>query len=106
MTGASSDGVAPASAAAVLLSVTEDEPLAPPTEEVVRIADSAASDPAPVVASAKAGWLLKRAVSATMYKNWRKRYVVVDPAGLVELMAQALEDCGWNLLTQHMELDE
>ena len=25
---------------------------------------------------------------------------------LVGLMAQALEDCGWNVLTQHMELDE
>eukprot|EP00322_Chrysochromulina_rotalis_P005505 CAMPEP_0115889286 /NCGR_PEP_ID=MMETSP0287-20121206/32747_1 /TAXON_ID=412157 /ORGANISM="Chrysochromulina rotalis, Strain UIO044" /LENGTH=491 /DNA_ID=CAMNT_0003346001 /DNA_START=14 /DNA_END=1489 /DNA_ORIENTATION=- len=27
----------------------------------------------------KAGWLLKRAVSATLYKNWRKRYVVCNP---------------------------
>ena len=44
-----------------------------------------------MVASAKSGWLLKRAVSATMYKNWRKRYVVVDPAGRAVLWRKTPE---------------
>ena len=105
---ASSDGVAPASAAQGLLSVREDEAIAPPIEEVDvgvtddetpappvegvdEMADSAASGPAPVPVSGKAGWMLKRAVSATMFKNWRRRYVVLDSVGCVVLWRKTPE---------------
>ena len=52
---------------------------APPASPMASVSSPAGAAGAPSPVSVKAGWLVKQAVSATMFKNWRKRYVVLSP---------------------------